>query len=209
MPNERIPMYRESVLLEDWTKDYEQEEIHSLEKPSHRLLAQPFRLTDRDRRDDYAKKYYSIRENLTVSEVRVFDGSALHIENKSARDLEKEFQRLNEKLQETLDEVRQLRVELSQRPLASTIMIHDLGDKNLKVVLPISVVLNETDDESLARWPETRASGIGATLGEAISELKKNISYLYFDLKSRPLESLGDIALDTLNIFETHLQIAK
>lgn len=120
-----------------------------------------------------------------------------------------QIQHIDERISEMFECLQQIRLELSQRPLSSTILIHDLGNKSLKVVRPISVVLNETDEESLARWPETRASGIGSTLGEAISELKKNVSFLYFDLKSRPLESLSDIAIDTLDIFETHLQIIK
>ena len=130
-------------------------------------------------------------------------------DNTKTYNLEMKIQHISERISEMFESIQQIRIELSQRPLSSTITIHEVGDKKLKVVCPISVVLNETDDESLARWPETRASGIGATLGEAISNLKKDISYLYFDLKSRPIESLGDIALDTLNIFETHLQIIK
>ena len=50
------------------------------------------------------------------------------------------------KLQEALDEIRQLRAELSQRPLATTIFIHDLGNDNLKVKSPISVVVHETEE---------------------------------------------------------------
>jgi hypothetical protein len=113
---------------------------------------------------------------------------------------------LTEKLQEALSEIRQLRDELSQRPLVSAITLYDLGANTLKVKMPISVVLHETDEESLARWPETRAYGIGGTLSEAISNLKQNIADLFFDLKSREPESLGEIALDTLRILETHLQ---
>lgn len=113
------------------------------------------------------------------------------------------------KLQEALDEISQLRKELSQRPLASAIAIYDLGNDQLQVKSPISVVLNETDEESLARWPETRAYGIGSTLAEAILKLKQNIADMFFDLKSRPQESLGEIARNTLRTLETHLQIVK
>ena len=116
---------------------------------------------------------------------------------------------LFDKLQEALGEIRQLRNELSQRPLSSTIAIYDLGDDKIKVKSPISVALNETDEESLARWPETRAYGIGSTLAEAILKLKQNIADLFFDLKSRPQESLGQIAIDTLKTLETHLQIVE
>jgi hypothetical protein len=115
--------------------------------------------------------------------------------------------RLDQKLQEALDEIHRLQDELSRRPLVSTINLHDLGTDTLRVKLPISVVLHEMDEESLARWPETRAYGIGSTLSEAISELKQNIATLFFDLKARPMDSLGEIALDTLKILELHLQV--
>jgi len=113
------------------------------------------------------------------------------------------------KLHEALNEISQLRKELAQRPLASAIAIYDLGNDQLKVKSPISVVLNETDEESLARWPETRAYGIGSTLAEAILRLKQNIADMFFDLKSRPQESLGEIARNTLRTLEAHLQIVK
>lgn len=131
----------------------------------------------------------------------------LNIEHKVILLQEDVVLQLFNKLQEAFDEISQLRKELSLRPLASAIAIYDLGNDKLKVKSPISVVLNETDEESLARWPETRAYGIGSTLAEAISNLKQNISDLFFDLKSRPQESLGGIAIDTLRTLETHLQI--
>lgn len=112
-------------------------------------------------------------------------------------------------LQEALNEIRQLRTELSQRPLVTSITLNDLGDSKINIKLPISsVILHETDEESIARWPETRAYGTGSTLGEAISALKLNIIDLYCDLKNRDSDSLGVIALNTLRIFETHLQVA-
>ena len=116
---------------------------------------------------------------------------------------------VQQKLREATEEIRQLRDELSRRPLVSTINLYDLGADSPCVKLPISVILHETEEEALARWPETRAYGIGCTLAEAISNLKQNITTLFFDLKSREPGSLGDIAMDTLKVLETHLQVSQ
>lgn len=113
---------------------------------------------------------------------------------------------LADQLQEALDEIRQLREELQQRPSVSAINLYGLSLENLQVVHPISVVLEETEAESLARWPETRAYGIGATLAESIANLKQNIATLYYDLTSREPDSMGQIALDTLRTLKTHLR---
>jgi len=120
-----------------------------------------------------------------------------------------QLQVVQQKLREVTEEIRQLRDELSRRPLVSTINLHDLGADSPCVKLPIPVVLHETEEEALARWPETRAYGIGSTLAEAISNLKQNIIMLFFDLKSREPELLGSFAVDTLRVLETHLQLSR
>jgi len=109
-------------------------------------------------------------------------------------------------LQDLIAEVRQLRAELAKRPLVSSTLLSDLGDDRLSVRVPIPVVLEEIDDESLARWPEVGASGIGSTLAEAITQLKMDVLGLFFDLTTRDTESLGQFALDTLRSLKVHVQ---
>ena len=113
---------------------------------------------------------------------------------------------LAKRLKELMDEIRRLQVELAQRPLVSSTLLHDLGDERVSVKAPISVVLEEADEEALARWPETRSHGIGNTLAEAISELKKDIVELFFDLSTRDPETLGEVAIDTLGVLRVHIQ---
>jgi len=120
-----------------------------------------------------------------------------------------ELATVGRRLQKALDEIQNLRDELSRRPLVSTVNLYDLGTDMLRIKLPISVVLHETEEESTARWPETRAYGIGATISEAIFDLKQNIAALFSDLISRPTDSLGEIAVDTLRILRMHLGAAQ
>ena len=106
-------------------------------------------------------------------------------------------------------EVKSLREELANRPLVSSIIINNLSNENLTVVNPIPVIVEETDDECLARWSEVNAFGIGTTLSEAIRNLKDNISDLFLDLTGRDRESLGQIALETLEILTSYIQSGK
>jgi hypothetical protein len=121
----------------------------------------------------------------------------------------RDFTTLAQELQKLRDEMQNLREEISRRPLVSTMNLYDLGTDTLRIKLPISVVLHETEEESVARWPETRAYGIGDTLSEGIADLKQNIATLFFDLASRPIDLLGEIALDTLRTLKMHLEAAQ
>lgn len=108
-------------------------------------------------------------------------------------------------VQTLLTEVRSLREELVNRPLVSSILLNNLSNNELTIISPISVIIEETNEECLARWLEVNAFGIGTTLSEAIHNLKDNISDLYLDLTRRDQESLGEIALETLGILTSHI----
>ena len=115
-------------------------------------------------------------------------------------------------LQETqtlLAEVKALREEFANRPLVSSVLLNDLSNEKLSLINPVSVVLEETDEECLARWPEVNAFGIGTTLSEAIHNLKENISDLYLDLSARDRGGLGEIALDTLSVLNAYITEGK
>jgi len=103
-------------------------------------------------------------------------------------------------------EVKTLRNELTNRPLVSSILLNDLSTDQLGLLIPISAIIEESPDECLARWPEVNAFGIGATLNEAIYNLKENISDIYLDLKSREPSSLGVIAEDMLRILMIYIR---
>jgi len=53
-------------------------------------------------------------------------------------------------------QVRQLREALDSRPNVFSLTIQDVGVDTLKVVVPFSVVVEETGDETVARWPARR-----------------------------------------------------
>ena len=114
--------------------------------------------------------------------------------------------RLSNEIRELLEEVKELRTELSGRPLVSTILLSNLSDVRVTVVNPISVIVEEYDEECLARWPEVNAYGIGSTLSEAIHYLKDNIVELYYDLANRDEEILGDIADETLRTLRSYIR---
>ena len=120
--------------------------------------------------------------------------------------LEKQVTDMAAEIEILKDKVQQLLTELEERPLVSSILIYDLGIDGLSVKLPISIVLEETDNEALATWPETRAYGLGGTLAEAIIDLKANIADLYTDMISWNQDNLGAIAIYTLRVLKSHIQ---
>jgi len=116
---------------------------------------------------------------------------------------------LSADLKQLSEEVRLLKEELLSRPLVSSVLLNDLSDARLEIAKSISIIVEETDEECLARWPEVNAFGIGSTISEAICNLKENILDLYFDISSREKETLGEIALETLGVMETHIGVKK
>jgi hypothetical protein len=112
---------------------------------------------------------------------------------------------LLEEIKELSAEVKSLKEDLLNRPLISSIMLNDIGDNSIDILKPIPIIIEESNDECLARWPETNAFGIGTSIIEAISNLKANIAELYFDITSRKVDSLGKIAIKTLSTFEVYI----
>ncbi len=107
------------------------------------------------------------------------------------------------------DDVKILRDELANRPLASSFLLNELINNELLLSHPISVILEETPEECLARWPEVNAFGIGTTVNEAIHNLKVNICELYKDLSSRDSKILGEMAMDFLRILRAYIKDEK
>lgn len=114
------------------------------------------------------------------------------------------FQLSNE-IRVLLEEVKELRSELRSRPIASSVLLSNLNTNSLSVQNPISIILEEYDEECLAIWPEVNAHGLGSTLNEAISDLKQNIENLFFNLSNRDEESLGELASETLNTLNSYI----
>ncbi len=106
---------------------------------------------------------------------------------------------------EELLAIKELRLELQSRPLVSSMLLSDLNNKRFSVRSPISIILEEYDEEGLARWPEVNAYGLGPTLHEAILDLKQNIVNLFLDLLDRDQESLGELAVETLDTLKVYI----
>ena len=106
------------------------------------------------------------------------------------------------------EEIAELRTLLQERPSVASSTLHDLGVEGLEVTVPIPIILEETDDEASARWPEVRASAVGSTLGEAMVSLKAEVADLYWDLNGRDPKILGEIANDTLRTLRAHIRPA-
>jgi hypothetical protein len=116
---------------------------------------------------------------------------------------------LSADIKQLSEEIRLLKEQLVDRPLVSSVTLSNLNNDSFEIIKPISIILEETDEESLARWPEVNGFGIGSTVYEAISDLKKNICELYSDINSHDQATLGELALETLRTLDIHIRVRK
>ena len=121
-------------------------------------------------------------------------------------DLENQVRILTFRVGDLVRLVKEMHVEIFDKPNFTSLTISDLGSNLLKVAIPISVIIEETDEEALARWPEVNAYGLGATLHEALEYLKTDIQDLYTDINSRDPNTLGDVAIKTKNILDKYIE---
>lgn len=83
--------------------------------------------------------------------------------------------------------------ELSQRPVLTQATLYDLDDGVHQLIMPVNIVLEIYQDETLARFPEVEAYGSGTTEGEAITQLKREIVCLFEELESVEFDELGRV----------------
>jgi len=78
--------------------------------------------------------------------------------------------------------------------------IHELGDIQYELTMPIQVVIEEDEEETVARIPELNLYASADTDSEAINELKQEVIDLYKELESsdRKLGPLPQSWLETL-----------
>ena len=72
-------------------------------------------------------------------------------------------------------------------------MLCDLGHEGYSLKCPISVVVEEYDEETVARFPEVEAFASAATEGEALTLLKQDIIELYDELLASDEDELGKL----------------
>lgn len=97
------------------------------------------------------------------------------------------------------DELNELRNQLSQisETLENTskicnATIYDLGDNRYKLTSPLQIVLEEDQEETVARIPELNLFATADTDAEAIIQLKLELINLYEDLSSSDI-TLGPL----------------
>jgi len=92
------------------------------------------------------------------------------------------------KLREEVSDLRQKVDELTEivRDTARiyNATIHELGDSRFELAVPLQIVLEEDQEETVARIPELNLYASGDTDNEAIDELKQEVIKLYEELES-------------------------
>ena len=91
--------------------------------------------------------------------------------------------------------------ELEDRPIIKHTQLFDI-DKELYVIQPIPVVIEEYENEVIASFPEIEVFGVGANEPEALISLKSEIKDLYYDLIESPKETLGKLPLSWYRVLE-------
>lgn len=86
-----------------------------------------------------------------------------------------------------------LEERLASQGVTRQAMVCDLGHEDYALKCPISVVVEEYDEETVARFPEVEAFASAATEGEALSLLKQEIVELYEDLLATDEDELGKL----------------
>ena len=86
-----------------------------------------------------------------------------------------------------------LEERLASQGVTRQAMLCDLGEDGYNLKCPISVVVEEYDEETVARFPEVEAFASAATEGEAIALLKKDIVELYEELLASDEDELGKL----------------
>ncbi len=91
------------------------------------------------------------------------------------------------------------------RSCTVSLSISDLNDKRFSVRNPISIIVEEDDDEAWARWPEVNAYGLGSTLYDAIRDIKQNIVREFLNLSDQNEGFLGELAVETLDTLRAYI----
>ncbi len=101
---------------------------------------------------------------------------------------------LRKELASCRNEISGLWADLKARPSIKQAELFDIGEE-FELIHPIPIVLEESEDEVVASFPETETFAVGSTESEAIMNLKSAITELYSDLSETPHEQLGRLPL--------------
>lgn len=112
---------------------------------------------------------------------------------------------IKSELDECKRSIGELHEKLETRPIVKQTNITEIGN-GFKVKIPIPVTIEEYDDEVTASVAEIELYASGATEGEAISRLKKEIGELYNELLKTPKDELGYLPLAWLRVMEATIE---
>jgi len=107
---------------------------------------------------------------------------------------------LKEQVSNLQKQVEELTEAVEDTVKISNATIYELGDGQYELTTPMQIVLEEDQEETVARIPELNLYASADTDSEAINELKQEIINLYEDLQSsdRKLGPLPESWLQTL-----------
>jgi hypothetical protein len=89
----------------------------------------------------------------------------------------------------------QLERDLADRPTIYLSVITDLNDVRHTLLADITLVLEEYQDEVVARWPEVELYANGTTESEAVAGIKRQIVELFEELSAMNSRTLGRLPL--------------
>ncbi len=107
--------------------------------------------------------------------------------------LEERLRTVEEAVAGLRETVAELSEALRERPLVLSTEIVDLGSENYSLCHPIPIVIEESEEEIVASFPETETFASGGTPSEAIGELKRQIVLLYEDLANSDPAEFGKL----------------
>lgn len=115
--------------------------------------------------------------------------------------LENTIESLREDLASCIGRVNTLCSELEDKSTIKNINLLDLDEKHT-VMQPISIIIEESEDKVIARFPEVELFSIGDTESEALLKLKLAITELYSDLMETPKGKLGKLPAAWLRVLK-------
>lgn len=107
-------------------------------------------------------------------------------------DLSSSFDSLEREVLSCKECINELYSEFTERPIVKETRLFDI-DEDLEVLEPIPIVIEESDDEVIASFPEVEVFAVGSGEAEAINNLKGEVSRLYYELIDTPDEQLGKV----------------
>ncbi|MFC1912120.1 hypothetical protein ACFLXG_03080 [Chloroflexota bacterium] len=109
-------------------------------------------------------------------------------------DLASGVQTLGQDLSACKECIDKLYSEFMDRPIVKETRLFDISE-DLEVLTSIPIVIEETDDEVVASFPEVEVFAVGTGEAEAINKLKKAVEDLFSELIDTPDEKLGKVPL--------------